>query len=170
MNKDKFARTTFRGTCSVTLCGLVSSQDSEAHLKSWIEMICNLMQLFHQLSDEQYQALLPTIFNCVNQLVCYCQDVHLREALGQWIFRIGKMYHLAPPGLNCEPVIQHRWLSLGRTRKGGMFFCHLKKKKLSLEYICPCSQILLSCFPHITSCICDKCHVALISRRASVTK
>ena len=59
-------------------------------------MICNVLQLFHQLEDYQYRALLPVLFNCVNQLICHCKDSRLREVLAQWTYRIGHLYGFAP--------------------------------------------------------------------------
>jgi hypothetical protein len=75
-------------------------KDSEANLQSWIEVICGILQLFHQLPDYQYQALLPVVFSCVNQLICHCKDPRLRETLAIWTYRIGALYGISPPGTN----------------------------------------------------------------------
>ncbi|KAK3577451.1 hypothetical protein CHS0354_032302 [Potamilus streckersoni] len=83
-------------------------KDSEAHIQSWTELLCSIMALFQQLPDEKFQTLLPTVFNCVNHLICHAADMRLREALASWLHRVGQLYHLSP----CEGKLQntaHSW-------------------------------------------------------------
>lgn len=74
------------------------TRDQEAHLNSYIEMICFVLQLYQQLPDYQYQALLPTVFNFVNQMTCHCKHRRLRETLAQWSYRLGGLYQFSPIG------------------------------------------------------------------------
>ena len=69
-------------------------QDSEAHLQSWSELLCTILGLFHQLNDDQFKLLLPTVFSCVNHLICHAQDMRLREELAQWLHRVGELFTL----------------------------------------------------------------------------
>ncbi|XP_064629621.1 brefeldin A-inhibited guanine nucleotide-exchange protein 3-like isoform X3 [Lineus longissimus] len=64
-------------------------KDSEAHIQSWTEMICTLLNLIHQVADESHQLLLPVVFPSLNQLVCHAEDVRLKEALAMWVHRLG---------------------------------------------------------------------------------
>ncbi|XP_060081313.1 brefeldin A-inhibited guanine nucleotide-exchange protein 3-like [Ylistrum balloti] len=71
-------------------------KDSEARAQSLTELLCTILGLFQQLSDQKFEALLPAIYNCANQLVCHAQDPRLKEALGQWTHRIGAILQLMP--------------------------------------------------------------------------
>ncbi|XP_033740097.1 brefeldin A-inhibited guanine nucleotide-exchange protein 3-like [Pecten maximus] len=71
-------------------------KDSEARAQSLTELLCTILGLFQQLSDQKFDALLPAIYNCANQLVCHAQDPRLKEALGQWTHRIGAILQLMP--------------------------------------------------------------------------
>ncbi|XP_076076319.1 brefeldin A-inhibited guanine nucleotide-exchange protein 3-like isoform X2 [Mytilus galloprovincialis] len=66
-------------------------KDSEARIQSWTELLCTTLGLFQQQPDGKFRLLQPAIFYCVNQLVCHAEDRRLREALGQWVHRIGVM-------------------------------------------------------------------------------
>ena len=66
-------------------------QDSEARIQSWTVLLCTTLGLFQQQPDIKFRLLQPAIFYCVNQLVCHGEDKRLREALGQWVHRIGIM-------------------------------------------------------------------------------
>ncbi|KAL5009933.1 hypothetical protein ScPMuIL_012238 [Solemya velum] len=67
-------------------------KDSEARLKSCTELLSTVLGCFQQLSDNEFRALLPTIFQSVNQLVCHAEDPQLKEAMGQWLHRVGVMH------------------------------------------------------------------------------
>ncbi|XP_069142688.1 brefeldin A-inhibited guanine nucleotide-exchange protein 3-like isoform X2 [Argopecten irradians] len=71
-------------------------KDSEARAQSLTELLCTILGLYQQLSDQKFEALLPAIYNCANQLVCHAQDPRLKEALGQWTHRIGAILQLMP--------------------------------------------------------------------------
>lgn len=74
-------------------------QDGEAHLRSSVELLCNMLQLLDQVpSDVEYRALLPTAFACVVQLVGHCRDRRLRETLARWTYRVGSLYEFTAPG------------------------------------------------------------------------
>ncbi|KAL3881297.1 hypothetical protein ACJMK2_027752 [Sinanodonta woodiana] len=71
-------------------------KDSEAHIQSWTELLCSILALFQQLPNEKFQTLLPTVFNCVNHLICHAENMRLREALASWLHRVGQLYYLIP--------------------------------------------------------------------------
>lgn len=78
------------------LCFVFVIQDSDAQLGAWVELLCSLLQLLEQLADHQFVALLPTAFNCVNQLICHSRDPRLREALAKWMHHVAHIYDFAP--------------------------------------------------------------------------
>ncbi|XP_064617857.1 brefeldin A-inhibited guanine nucleotide-exchange protein 3-like [Liolophura sinensis] len=71
-------------------------KDSEAHLKAWSELLVTTLKLFQSVSDEKFLALLPSVFNAVNLLICRAEDSNLREAMGDWFHRVGSLLHLTP--------------------------------------------------------------------------
>ena len=72
-------------------------QDGEAHLSAHIEVLCALLQLYEQLPSDEYAALLPVVFRCVNQLMCHSRHRRLRDALAAWTFRVAHLYGFASP-------------------------------------------------------------------------
>ena len=72
-------------------------QDGEARQRSWSEMLVTVLQLFLQLPEPQFRALLPLVSPCVTQLICHAQDTVLRDTLAQWFQRLGHMYRFLPP-------------------------------------------------------------------------
>ena len=71
---------------------------------AWVELLANVLELFHQMPDIEYRALLPAIFCCVNQLVCHCSHRRLRQALAQWTHRIALLCGFLPPGTTEPPT------------------------------------------------------------------
>lgn len=69
-------------------------KDSEARIKSWTELLCSVLGLFHQLPEDQFRTLLPTVFNCITQLVCHAADQRLRDSVGQIVYRLGIILEL----------------------------------------------------------------------------
>ncbi|XP_055954686.1 brefeldin A-inhibited guanine nucleotide-exchange protein 3 [Patella vulgata] len=71
-------------------------KDSEAHLRSWSEMLIQILQLFLQMDQHRFKSLIPVTFNSNNQLVCHSDDPKLKKTLAAWFHRLGHLYHLAP--------------------------------------------------------------------------
>jgi len=67
-------------------------QDGEAHLRSSVETLCNMLQLVDQLSDREFHAMLPIMFSGVVQLMAHCRDRQLRDALARWTYRVGLIF------------------------------------------------------------------------------
>jgi len=80
------------------------SQDGEAHLRSSVETLCNMFQLVDQLTDAEFQAMLPTVFSGVVQLMAHCRDRQLREALARWSYRVGLIFEFAASVDRLTPV------------------------------------------------------------------
>ncbi|XP_041353818.1 brefeldin A-inhibited guanine nucleotide-exchange protein 3-like isoform X2 [Gigantopelta aegis] len=78
-------------------------KDSEAHVLSWSEMLKTVLNLFLILDDNQFRALLPAVFNCVNQLICHADDPKLKDILGQWFNRLGQLYEFCPKDTVAAP-------------------------------------------------------------------
>jgi len=70
-------------------------QDGEAHLRSSVETLCNMLQLVDQLSDGEFHAMLPLVFSGVVQLTAHCRDRKLRESLARWTYRVGLVFEFA---------------------------------------------------------------------------
>ncbi|XP_014676411.1 PREDICTED: brefeldin A-inhibited guanine nucleotide-exchange protein 3-like [Priapulus caudatus] len=80
-------------------------KDGEAHMQSWTEMVLTLFHLLQQLEDDQFKMYLPLVFNGIDQLVCHATDVCVKEALSQWLHRVGKLYSLVEnPEENVQAV------------------------------------------------------------------
>ena len=92
---------------NIVMSVCVISQDSEAQLGAWVEMLCGLLQLLGQLADHQFVALLPTAFDCVNQLICYSRNPRLRESLAKWVHHVAHIYGFAPHGAPL-PTASHK--------------------------------------------------------------
>ncbi|ESO87248.1 hypothetical protein LOTGIDRAFT_229359 [Lottia gigantea] len=71
-------------------------KDSEAHLRSWSEMLTRILQLFLQMDDLRFKSLIPVIYNCNTQLVCHSDDPRLKQTLATWFHRLGNLYHYSP--------------------------------------------------------------------------
>ncbi|ELT87809.1 hypothetical protein CAPTEDRAFT_215541 [Capitella teleta] len=72
-------------------------KDSEARLVSWIEMVCNVLQLLLQLSDCRFKAMLPVVSCSISQLICYSKHPRLREVLAAWNHKLSHLYGYASP-------------------------------------------------------------------------
>jgi len=79
-------------------------QDGEAHLRSSVETLCNMLQLVDQLSDQEFHAMLPIVFSGVVQLMAHCSDQQLREALARWTYRVGLIFEFAPSADRVSPL------------------------------------------------------------------
>jgi len=70
-------------------------QDGEAHLRSSVETLCNMLQLVDELTDREFHAMLPLLFSAVVQLMAHCRDRQLRESLARWTYRVGLIFEFA---------------------------------------------------------------------------
>ncbi|CAH1227063.1 ARFGEF3 [Branchiostoma lanceolatum] len=71
-------------------------KDSDARVQTWTEIVLSTLQLLQKMPDKQFCALLPAVFPCINQLVCHVTDPGLRQAVRDWLERIGKVYGIIP--------------------------------------------------------------------------
>ncbi|XP_078698608.1 brefeldin A-inhibited guanine nucleotide-exchange protein 3-like isoform X1 [Branchiostoma floridae x Branchiostoma belcheri] len=71
-------------------------KDSDARVKTWTEIVLSTLQLLQKMPDKQFCTLLPAVFPCINQLVCHVIDPGLRNAVRDWLERIGKVYSIIP--------------------------------------------------------------------------
>jgi len=79
-------------------------QDGEAHLRSSVETLCNMLQLVDQLTDAEFHAMLPIVFSGVVQLMAHCRDRQLRESLARWTYRVGLIFEFAASADCLSPV------------------------------------------------------------------
>jgi len=79
-------------------------QDGEAHLRSSVETLRNMLQLVDQLTDREFHAMLPIVFSGVVQLMAHCRDRQLRESLARWTYRVGLIFEFAASGDRLSPV------------------------------------------------------------------
>ncbi|XP_078619431.1 brefeldin A-inhibited guanine nucleotide-exchange protein 3-like isoform X6 [Branchiostoma floridae x Branchiostoma japonicum] len=71
-------------------------KDSDARVQTWTEIVLSTLQLLQKMPDKQFCTLLPAVFPCINQLVCHVTDPGLRQAVRDWLERIGKVYGIIP--------------------------------------------------------------------------
>jgi len=83
---------------------VVIFQDGEAHLRSSVETLCNMLQLVDQLSDREFHAMLPITFSGVVQLMAHCRDRQLRESLARWTYRVGLIFNFAASDDRLAPL------------------------------------------------------------------
>jgi len=74
---------------------MIIMQDGEAHLRSSVETLCNMLQLVDQLTDAEFHAMLPIVFSGIVQLMAHCRDRQLRESLARWTYRVGLIFQFA---------------------------------------------------------------------------
>ncbi len=68
------------------------TQDAEAQLNTWSDMILTMLQLLQLLPDSHFVALLPGIFPCLNQLICHVTNSRVRQGVMEFMDRVAQFY------------------------------------------------------------------------------
>nr|XP_046257820.1 brefeldin A-inhibited guanine nucleotide-exchange protein 3 isoform X4 [Scatophagus argus] len=72
----------------------ISLRDSEAQIQAWTNMVLTLLNQVLLLSDASFLALQPALYPCLSQLSCHVTDARVRQALREWLGRVGRLYDI----------------------------------------------------------------------------
>uniref|UniRef100_A0A3Q1F0C5 ARFGEF family member 3 n=1 Tax=Acanthochromis polyacanthus TaxID=80966 RepID=A0A3Q1F0C5_9TELE len=72
----------------------ISLRDSEAQIQAWTNMVLTLLNQVLLLSDSSFLALQPALYPCISQLSCHVTDARVRQALREWLGRVGRLYDI----------------------------------------------------------------------------
>uniref|UniRef100_A0A672LT79 ARFGEF family member 3 n=1 Tax=Sinocyclocheilus grahami TaxID=75366 RepID=A0A672LT79_SINGR len=72
----------------------ISLRDSEAQIQAWTNMVLIILNQFQLLSDPTFIALQPAVFPCISQLTCHVTDLRVRQAVREWLGRVGRVYDI----------------------------------------------------------------------------
>ncbi|OCT77997.1 brefeldin A-inhibited guanine nucleotide-exchange protein 3 isoform X2 [Xenopus laevis] len=72
----------------------ISTRDAEAQIQAWTNMILTILNQIQILPDQMFAALQPAVFPCISQLTCHVNDICVRQAVREWLWRIGRIYDI----------------------------------------------------------------------------
>uniref|UniRef100_A0A8D3BU31 SEC7 domain-containing protein n=1 Tax=Scophthalmus maximus TaxID=52904 RepID=A0A8D3BU31_SCOMX len=72
----------------------ISLRDSEAQIQAWTNMVLTLLNQTLLLTDASFLALQPALYPCLSQLSCHVTDARVRQALREWLGRVGRLYDI----------------------------------------------------------------------------
>uniref|UniRef100_A0A3B3RAL1 ARFGEF family member 3 n=1 Tax=Paramormyrops kingsleyae TaxID=1676925 RepID=A0A3B3RAL1_9TELE len=72
----------------------ISLRDSEAQIQAWTNMVLIILNQIQLLPDPTFVALQPAVFPCISQLTCHVTDVRVRQAVREWLGRVGRVYDI----------------------------------------------------------------------------
>ncbi|XP_035255287.1 brefeldin A-inhibited guanine nucleotide-exchange protein 3 isoform X2 [Anguilla anguilla] len=72
----------------------ISLRDSEAQIQAWTNMVLTILNQVQLLPDPTFVALQPAVFPCISQLTCHVTDGRVRQAVREWLGRVGRVYDI----------------------------------------------------------------------------
>ncbi|XP_075410013.1 brefeldin A-inhibited guanine nucleotide-exchange protein 3 [Tenrec ecaudatus] len=72
----------------------VSMRDAETQIQAWTNMVLTVLNQIQILPDQTFTALQPAVFPCISQLTCHVTDIRVRQALREWLGRVGRVYDI----------------------------------------------------------------------------
>uniref|UniRef100_UPI00398E517F brefeldin A-inhibited guanine nucleotide-exchange protein 3 n=1 Tax=Pristiophorus japonicus TaxID=55135 RepID=UPI00398E517F len=72
----------------------VSVRDTEAQMQAWTNMILTVLNQIQLLPDQTFTALQPSVYPSISQLTCHVTDVRVRQAVREWLGRVGRVYDI----------------------------------------------------------------------------
>ncbi|XP_061767450.1 brefeldin A-inhibited guanine nucleotide-exchange protein 3 isoform X2 [Nerophis ophidion] len=72
----------------------VSLRDAEAQIQAWTNMVLTVLNQVLLLSDSTFLALQPALYPSLSQLACHVADNRVRQALREWLGRVGRLYDI----------------------------------------------------------------------------
>ncbi|KAM8946898.1 brefeldin A-inhibited guanine nucleotide-exchange protein 3 isoform 4-T4 [Pelodytes ibericus] len=72
----------------------ISSRDAEAQIQAWTNMVLTILNQIQILPDQMFTALQPAVFPCISQLTCHVNDIRVRQAVREWLGRVGRIYDI----------------------------------------------------------------------------
>ncbi|XP_019715686.1 brefeldin A-inhibited guanine nucleotide-exchange protein 3 isoform X4 [Hippocampus comes] len=83
-----------RSGSAVSSHGHVAASDAHAQIQAWSNMVATALHQVLQLSDAAFVALQPALYPSVCQLACHITDSAVRQALCDWLGRVGRLYDI----------------------------------------------------------------------------
>ncbi|NXN28835.1 BIG3 protein, partial [Nycticryphes semicollaris] len=71
-----------------------SLRDAEAQIQAWTNMVLTVLNQIQALPDPTFTALQPAVFPCISQLTCHVTDIRVRQAVREWLGRVGRVYDI----------------------------------------------------------------------------
>uniref|UniRef100_A0A8B9TB94 ARFGEF family member 3 n=1 Tax=Anas platyrhynchos TaxID=8839 RepID=A0A8B9TB94_ANAPL len=72
----------------------ISVRDAEAQIQAWTNMVLTVLNQIQALPDQTFMALQPAVFPCISQLTCHVTDIRVRQAVREWLGRVGRVYDI----------------------------------------------------------------------------
>uniref|UniRef100_A0A7N4PMB1 ARFGEF family member 3 n=2 Tax=Sarcophilus harrisii TaxID=9305 RepID=A0A7N4PMB1_SARHA len=72
----------------------ISVRDAEAQIQAWTNMVLTVLNQIQILPDQTFIALQPAVFPCISQLTCHVTDNRVRQAVREWLGRVGRVYDI----------------------------------------------------------------------------
>ncbi|XP_061479952.1 brefeldin A-inhibited guanine nucleotide-exchange protein 3 isoform X2 [Rhineura floridana] len=72
----------------------ISVRDGEAQIQAWTNMVLTVLNQIQALPDQIFTALQPAMFPCISQLTCHVTDIRVRQAVREWLGRVGRVYDI----------------------------------------------------------------------------
>ncbi|NWY92270.1 BIG3 protein, partial [Loxia curvirostra] len=72
----------------------ISIRDAEAQIQAWTNMVLTVLNQIQALPDQTFTALQPAVFPCISQLTCHVTDIRVRQAVREWLGRVGRVYDI----------------------------------------------------------------------------
>ncbi|XP_043398952.1 brefeldin A-inhibited guanine nucleotide-exchange protein 3 isoform X10 [Chelonia mydas] len=72
----------------------ISVRDAEAQIQAWTNMVLTVLNQIQTLPDQTFTALQPAVFPCISQLTCHVTDIRVRQAVREWLGRVGRIYEI----------------------------------------------------------------------------
>uniref|UniRef100_K7G532 ARFGEF family member 3 n=1 Tax=Pelodiscus sinensis TaxID=13735 RepID=K7G532_PELSI len=72
----------------------ISVRDAEAQIQAWTNMVLTVLNQIQTLPDQIFTALQPAVFPCISQLTCHVTDIRVRQAVREWLGRVGRVYDI----------------------------------------------------------------------------
>lgn len=72
----------------------ISLRDSEAQIQAWTNMVLTILNQIQLLPDPTFMALQPAVFPCISQLTCHVTELRVRQAVREWLGRVGRVYDI----------------------------------------------------------------------------
>lgn len=63
-------------------------------MQAWTNMVLTILNQIQLLPDATFVALQPAMFPCFSQLTCHVTDLRVRQAVREWLGRIGRVYDI----------------------------------------------------------------------------
>lgn len=57
-------------------------------------MVLTILNQIQLLPDATFVALQPAMFPCISQLTCHVTDIRVRQAVREWLGRVGRVYDI----------------------------------------------------------------------------